>query len=193
MPILHYLCPSCGKFTNITPPETCCNLRGSNPCSFALPCQTGIPTNRFWRDKIAKHTSAASPDCDKLQSWTESPSNYAPFQLTTFKSGSVHFDPCPDNHAANPYLFLFCAPQGPSEIARIKYPGLPDAAASGCIMPLNSTLQKIHHFYDNYLPRFIPIAEGQDIIIQREDDLFKVVQNGELKFKFDSTNKVWSV
>ena len=193
MPTFQYPCPNCSKPTTITPPGACSNMRGGHPCGFTLPCQTGIPTTTSGREKYVKHTSPPIPGCNKVHSWTEDASNYVHFQRATAISGSVNFDPHPYNHPDNPSLFLFSAPRGPSEIARIKYPGVPDVAASGCIMPLNSRLANIHHFYGNYSPHFIPIAEGENIIIQRpQSNFFKVMQNGELLFEFDSISKVWN-
>lgn len=191
MALFEYSCPRCCRPSQLDPQGSCVNLLNDKTvCGYEFPLKKYGIANRKVRGKVLKHTTPPTGHVVADYSWTDSASNYALYQLETAKNGSVNLDP------NNGFLFLFHAPKGPVKIAKVCYAdAYTIAAASGCVIPLNSQLQNMHSHFNNYLSSFIEVAKGPDIVIQHPNvsnsTEYRVFRANQLLFSYDSQANVW--
>lgn len=159
-------CPRCNRATIIGIDGRCTNLTNhGDVCGFELPIKY-LGGNSFFRRKFAKHTNPPPEGTTKDLSWVSHSGDYSSHQEFTLASGSVHLDP------QNKYLFLWSTPSQDQPIARLFYGDSGTiGAASGVIMPLNSKIGNVHHFYGNYQPHFETIAQGTGLVIESPNAL----------------------
>jgi hypothetical protein len=153
MPSFSQRCPHCGSPTVFEANRPC------EGCGFSLPsCYAS--GNVKYRKKYYKHTNPLpSGNMSGVHSWCASGA-YPDHQNFCYESGSAYWDPM------NGYVFLW-APLTSGQYADIQYPlSGSSECATGCIMPLNSKLQHLHHFNDHLQPHFIKIADGKDLMIR---------------------------
>jgi len=190
MPLFQYKCPSCNQNSLIDPQGQCqARLKNGSICAYKLPFNYR-DGNRVFRKKMCKHTSAPPGSLfTGIWSWTSSSGAYEEHQEITEASGSVQLDPL------NNYLFLWCTPSGDNTIAKVMYGDTGTVTnASGVIMPLNSQLSNLHHFYGNWMNHFQSIADGPGIILEQPNDLhpeeYHVLENGKLIYKYNPVTKI---
>lgn len=165
MPLFSYKCPQCNRVTLIDPRGKCLNKLGNGEiCGYQLPFSYNL-ANRKLRTKWAKHSAPPEIAGERTYSWTDGYEAYGYDRQTICTQGTVTLDPERD------FLFLWHIPYETATIASVQYATAGTvASANGIIMPLNTRLQNLHHYYGNLSTGWETIGAGHDLVIEEPCD-----------------------
>jgi hypothetical protein len=188
MALFRMNCPGCQRPSLLGPGAVCQNrLRSGKICGYWLTIKYEDGTTKY-QDKMEKHTQ--SPTILKgndIYSWVADSGTYTFCQQNVMEQGSVHLDTLYN------YLFLWATPSGNYPLATVMYGAAGTIGwASGVVMPLNSKIQNLHHFYDNYQSHFKLVTDGPALEIEAptaSQPLYSVHSSGSLIYTYDPATK----
>ena len=162
MPLFSYKCPKCHGFSLVDPFGKCLNvLRSGSICGYQMPFSYDL-ANRKLRARWDKHSRPPNLPVNSDYSWVIGSEAYENDRVAICTHGSVSLNP------NNGYLFLWHAPYGTSSIASVLYATAGTVTqANGIIMPLNSSIQNLHHHYGNWSDNWQVIGAGSDLVIEQ--------------------------